>query len=308
MVRPPGEPALKASRGVGGARAAAPAAFREIRPLRTQEELAACVALQEATWGAAYSDILPASILQVTAKMGGVVTGAFGDAGDLLGFVYGITGLRGGETAHWSHMLAVREDARDRGIGVALKESQRRELRARGVASVYWTFDPLVARNAHLNLNRLGAEVQEYVPNFYGVSGSALHELGTDRFVVKWRLEGGAGQGGAGVSAVAVGDSGGPEPPASGEGHLANAGEAVEATPPPASGEGLHGAEVAVPSDIDALRAESRETAMAWRRATRRAFVSLLGAGYRVRAFEPGPERARYLLAPPRSEASAPGS
>lgn len=308
MARLPGESALKASRGVEAAREAAPAAFREIRPLRTQEELAACVALQEATWGAAYSDILPASILQVTAKMGGVVTGAFGDAGDLLGFVYGITGLRGGETAHWSHMLAVREDVRDRGIGAALKESQRRELRARGVASVYWTFDPLVARNAHLNLNRLGAEVQEYVPDFYGVSGSALHDLGTDRFVVKWCLEGGAGQGGEAGSAVAAGDSSGSGAPASGEGRPVTVGRLRRKTATPASGEGMHGAEVAVPSDIDALRAESRETAMAWRRATRRAFVSLLGAGYRVRAFEPGPERARYLLAPPGSEARAPGS
>lgn len=255
------------------------ATFREIRPLRTRAELAACVALQEATWGAAYSDVVPASVMQATAKMGGVVTGAFDAEGGLLGFVYGITGVRGGETAHWSHMLAVREDARDRGVGVALKESQRRELRARGVASVYWTFDPLVARNAHFNLNRLGVEVQEYVPDFYGASGSALHELGTDRFVVKWRLEAEAGRGGAAGSAASSGDSGG--------------------APAAGSGNRLHGAEVAVPSDIDALRAESLETATAWRRTTRAAFASLLGAGYRVRAFEPGPERARYLLAPP---------
>lgn len=250
-------------------RATAPAAPDsrpwQIRPLRTRLDLAACVALQEETWGAAYSDVVPASILQVTAKMGGVVTGAFDAQGDLLGFVYGITGLRDGEPAHWSHMLAVREDARDRGVGAALKESQRQELRAKGVASIYWTFDPLVARNAHFNLNRLGVEVQEYVPDFYGASGSALHELGTDRFVVKWHLEG------------------------------------ASSGPAAASGDGAQCAEVAVPSDVDALRAESRDAAMAWRRTTRRAFVSLLGAGYRVRAFEPGPERARYLLAPPRA-------
>ncbi len=241
--------------------------------------MAACVALQGETWGRAYSDIVPASMLQVAAKMGGVVTGAFDVRGGLLGFVYGITGLRGGETAHWSHMLAVREGARDRGIGAALKWRQREELRAMGVATVYWTFDPLVARNAHLNINRLGAEVQEYVRDFYGASGSELHELGTDRFVVKWRLDDAGrrrrGRGTGGGAAAGLGP-GGPEQDAREPGRLA---------------------EVVVPSDIDALRADSKEAALAWRRSSREAFASLLREGYRVRGFQPGPERARYVLA-----------
>lgn len=262
----------------------------EIRPLRSQEELAACVALQGETWGRAYADIVPASLLQVAAKVGGVVTGAFDAQGALLGFVFGITGVRGGETAHWSHMLAVRADARGRGIGTALKRRQREELRALGIASVFWTFDPLVARNAHLNINRLGAEVQEYVPDFYGASASDLHELGTDRLVVKWTLseEGGGTGGGDGK---AGGRAGAAE----------EAGRA--ATPDGAAGtegEEAAGAEIAeifVPSDIDALRAESRDAAMEWRRSSRRAFVSLLGAGYSVRGFERGRDHGRYLLA-----------
>jgi len=239
----------------------------EIRPLRNQRDLAACVALQSETWGEAYADVVPASMLQVAAKMGGVVTGAFDAQGGLLGFVYGITGLRDGETAHWSHMLAVRKDARDRGIGAALKKSQREELLALGIASVYWTFDPLVARNAHLNINRLGVEVREYVPDFYGASKSELHELGTDRFVVKWNL------------------------------HQTNKRCREDGIVAAIESDGQdRRAEVLVPSDIDALRSASRETALEWRLSSRRAFLSLFRAGYRVCAFEPGPERARYVL------------
>lgn len=281
----------------------APAVEYEIRPLRDHGDLAACVALQSETWGDAYADVVPASMLQVAAKMGGVVTGAFDEEGGLLGFVYGITGVRGGETAHWSHMLAVREDARDRGVGTALKNRQREELRAMGVGSVYWTFDPLVARNAHLNINRLGAEVQEYVPDFYGASKSELHELGTDRLVVKWSLDEAGGRvlprDAAEVEAEA--------PAASRDGKDgAERRESAAASQPaasrpdgarPAASSPARQAEVLVPGDIDALRAASRDAALDWRRSSRKAFLSLLGAGYRVRAFQPGAEHARYVLA-----------
>src|SRR5437667_12360654 len=90
---------------------------------------------------------------------------------------------------HWSHMLAVRERARDAGLGIRLKLYQRELLLKNGVDTARWTFDPLVAKNAHINLNRLGAVVVEHVENMYGESNSTLHAgLGTDRFVVEWRL------------------------------------------------------------------------------------------------------------------------
>src|SRR5439155_4445432 len=99
--------------------------------------------------------------------------------------VFGITGIRDGEIVHWSHMLGVREAARNMGVGRMLKEYQRRVLAERGVTRVYWTFDPLQAKNAYFNLSRLGAHVVEYVPDMYGVTGSPLHlGLATDRLVV----------------------------------------------------------------------------------------------------------------------------
>ncbi|MDQ3998314.1 MAG: hypothetical protein M3303_15000, partial [Gemmatimonadota bacterium] len=102
----------------------------DIRPLRTTQELLACVELQRATWGDAFSDLVPASILKVSQRVGGVAAGAFDAEGGLLGFVFGLTGIERGRVVHWSDMLAVREDARDLGLGRMLKEYQRDAVRA----------------------------------------------------------------------------------------------------------------------------------------------------------------------------------
>ena len=158
----------------------------EIRPLASQAELRACVRLQQSTWGDDFSDMVPASILKVAQRIGGVALGAF-DASDLVGFVFGLTGVEHGRIVHWSDMLAVRRDARNLGIGRRLKEEQRRAVLEIGGEVIYWTYDPLIARNAHLNLNRLGAGIAEYVENMYGLTDSVLHGLTpTDRLVVAW--------------------------------------------------------------------------------------------------------------------------
>src|SRR5438876_3551289 len=161
-----------------------------VRHLRTQEDFVACVALQEDTWGAAFSERVPAAILKVSQRLGGITAGAFDAQDRLLGFVFGMTGVENGRLVHWSDMLAVRPELRDHGIGRRLKQFQRETLLAMGVGLVYWTFDPLVARNAHLNFNRLGVRVSEYVIDMYGRdTDSALHRgLGTDRFIVVWEI------------------------------------------------------------------------------------------------------------------------
>jgi len=156
-----------------------------IRPLASHDDYDACVTLQREVWGSEYDEAVPASLLQVVPNIGGVVLGAFNGERQLLGFVFGLTGVKNDQVVHWSHALGVRESARNLGIGRQLKDYQRAELARLGIRSMYWTFDPLIAKNAHFNLNRLGARVVEYVPDMYGTTKSPLHHgLATDRFVV----------------------------------------------------------------------------------------------------------------------------
>jgi chorismate synthase len=156
-----------------------------IRPLASLADFTACVVLQRTIWGDAF-DVVGSAILQISAHLGGIVAGAFDEDDRLGGFVFGLTGLDDDDNVvHWSHMLAVRLELRDAGVGRQLKEYQRRELARRQIGRMYWTFDPLIAKNAHFNLNVLGARVVRFAPDMYGNTGSALHHgLATDRLVV----------------------------------------------------------------------------------------------------------------------------
>lgn len=255
-----------------------------LRDLDTMAEFEACEDLQRATWGRDFGGVVPASLLLVANKIGGLVAGAFDERDGLAGFVFGLTGYRDGRPLHWSHMLAVRDTARDFGIGLRLKLYQRERLLAGGVHVARWTYDPLVAKNAHLNLNRLGAVVLEYVEDMYGESHSPLHEgLGTDRFVVEWRLTDGAVQ-----RRIAGREA--PNPAAYVAAPVVN-----RAAAPPRAPR----VRVEIPADVHEVRARSAAEAAAWRAATRRAFAHYLAAGYRVTGFhrDPGEKRCYYALA-----------
>ena len=161
-----------------------------LRHLESMEDFHACVRLQEETWGEGFAERVPASILKISQKIGGLVGGAM-EGDRLVGFVYSLLGIQSGKVVQWSHMLAVHPEARGHGLGRRLKLFQRDELLKRGVHTVFWTFDPMAAGNAHLNLNRLGVLVVGYEPDMYGSeTGSPLHAGGpTDRFVVRWDLK-----------------------------------------------------------------------------------------------------------------------
>lgn len=155
------------------------------------QDFGQCVELQRETWGRDWTDVIPPSMLKVSQKVGGILAGAFDAQGKLQGFVFGIAGFFDGKPAHWSHQLAVTHEMRNSGLGRQLKLYQRDLLLSAGISVMYWTYDPLVARNAHLNLNRLGARIHEYVPDFYkGETSSEMHSgVGTDRFIVRWPLK-----------------------------------------------------------------------------------------------------------------------
>ena len=262
-----------------------------IRMLSSHEDYEQAVNLQDETWGAGFSDRVPAAILRVGQKVGGVSAGAFDANGTLVGFVFGLTGVREGKLVHWSDMLAVRESARGHRLGERLKIFQRDVVHALGVEKMLWTFDPLVARNAHFNLNRLHAGIAEYVPNFYGANtGSPLHgNLPTDRCVAEWIFTPTT------VAARRAATANGNDTPfvttIADDFDVRNVDSFVDAPR-------VH---VPIPSDIEPILKTNQKTALAWRLATRAAMMHYLARGYRVSSFRRavGGELPAYELTPP---------
>ena len=161
-----------------------------IRNLSALTDYDAAVELQLETWGREFAGCVPAAILMVAQRVGGISAGAFAPDGRMVGCVFGITGVQRGMPVHWSDILAVTPEFRGTGLGKRLKWFQRAELLKADVRTMYWTFDPLQALNAHLNINTLRARPIEYVVDMYGDTGSELHAgLGTDRFIVQWDLD-----------------------------------------------------------------------------------------------------------------------
>jgi predicted GNAT superfamily acetyltransferase len=167
------------------------------------DELEACVRMQVATWGVDPTDTTPRKTFLLAQKIGGQVIGAFdtelagspqGNADSMVGFAFSLPGVKsrdGIPCAYLhSHMLAVREEYRNRGIGCKLKLAQRVEALSRGIRHMEWTFDPLEIKNAFLNIHKLGAVVCRYFEDFYGVSSSRLQAgLPTDRLLAEWELD-----------------------------------------------------------------------------------------------------------------------
>src|SRR5437867_5684471 len=160
-----------------------------VRKCETLEEFHGCVELQRQIWGEADLEVEPVTMFVVAAHTGGQVLGAFAN-GRMVGYTLAIAGLREGVPYLHSHMTGVASDYRDRGVGRLLKLFQREEALGRGIRLIQWTFDPLELRNAHFNLNRLGAISRRYLANLYGVTTSPLHRgLATDRLLVEWHLD-----------------------------------------------------------------------------------------------------------------------
>jgi predicted GNAT superfamily acetyltransferase len=247
-----------------------------IRDLTTLADYQECCEIQEETWGRGFSERVPTAILRVSQKIGGVTAGAFDASGRMMGFVFGLTGVKDGRLVHWSDMLAVREEARGRRLGEQLKHYQRERVLALGVEIMYWTFDPLVARNAHLNLNRLGARASEYIEDMYGANtGSSLHgTVPTDRFVAEWDLRR-EYHPAPGIDLPADADGAAPLlDPLDDHGR-----PTVRPT------DGAPTVRVQVPPDSSVLRSLGADLPLAWRLAVRRALVPLLHSGYTITRF-----------------------
>jgi predicted GNAT superfamily acetyltransferase len=153
------------------------------------EDFRACVALQKEVWNFSDAELVPLRMFVVADKVGGQVMGAF-DGDVMVGFALSVPGTRTGHVYLHSHMLAVRKDHRNSGLGRRLKLMQREDALARGIELIEWTFDPLEIKNGYLNIEKLGAIARRYNINQYGITSSPLQGgLPSDRLIAEWWLK-----------------------------------------------------------------------------------------------------------------------
>ena len=241
-----------------------------VRECRGIEEFDACVELQREAFGLPDLELSPRRHLIVARSAGGFVLGAFA-GGRLVGFVLNQVASRGREVIGYSHMMAVAKQYQNRGVGARLKWAQRERVLAEGSRLIKWTWDPMQARNAHFNLNRLGVTVSSYAVNFYGTDYSTLagefgkrYGLDSDRLFATWPLDSPR------VEELARGESPG------------LLGEPVAA--------------VEIPPDWGALVGEDPEGARREQLRVRGEFQRALAGGLVCAAFARDPARPRYLF------------
>jgi predicted GNAT superfamily acetyltransferase len=274
-----------------------------IRLLETPEEMTAVEDLQRAIWPGSETEIVPSHLLITVVHNGGLVLGAF--EGDLLvGFIFGFPGLEslpdGPHPKHCSHMLGVLDSHSNSGIGFALKRAQWQMVRHQGLSHITWTYDPLLSRNAHLNLARLGAVCSTYLRSQYGTMRDGLNAgLPSDRFQVDWwirtrRVEQRLSQHARGALSLSqfqqaeIQSLYSPAPRA--DGLL----QPPEQFSPP--GERLALAEI--PPDFPALKSTDLSLARDWRFFSREVFETCFAAGFLVTdfVFDRETNRSFYVL------------
>jgi predicted GNAT superfamily acetyltransferase len=204
-------------------------------------------------------------LLRALSKAGNYVAGAY-EGGRLVGAAVGFFGPPAEKTLH-SHIAGTAPAAR--GVGFALKLHQRAWTLERGVPVIAWTFDPLVSRNAYFNLTKLGARPVEYLPNFYGSMRDGINAGDeSDRLLVRWDLTAPVGGPAFDKSGAVIGLD-----------------RSVDGRPVPGSVDGA-AVLVAVPPDVEKLRAADPAAAREWRLAVRSVLGSLLAGGARIAGFD----------------------
>ena len=242
----------------------------EIRQVRSIEEYDACVRLQREVFGLPDLEISPRRHLIVSEQAGGWTLGAFAD-GKLVGFVHHLAAVHENEIFGYSHMMAVAAEFQNQGVGTRLKWAQRERALREGRTFIKWTFEPVRARNAHFNLNRLGAVVKAYAVNFYGTDyatnpterASGPLGLDSDRLFASWELRS-------------------PRVDALADGREYSVGQ-PEVT-------------IEIPTDFSALLKSNPEAAKQESLRIREEFLRAFSAGLVCRAFERDEQRPRYLL------------
>ena len=243
-----------------------------IRECTTIEEFDACIDLQREAFGLPDLEISPRRHLIVSRQTGGWTLAAHVDE-RMVGFVHHLAAVKSdNEIFGYSHMMAVAKDFQNKGVGARLKWAQRERALAEGRRFIKWTWDPMQARNAHFNLNRLGVVVDTFGDNFYGLDYNSDptqvldHKPGlqSDRLFGNWYL------GAPKVEALALG-------------------EAYNHPTGPVSS-------VAIPAEWSALLHSDVEIARAEQLRVRSAFKKAFAEGLVCAGFERGNEYSKYLM------------
>jgi len=240
-----------------------------VRECVSVEDFRQCIELERTVWKDDDIGIMPIRLYMISKACKAPTIGAFDDRGTLVGFVHTSLALVGKNVVYHSHLAAVVEARRHKDIGRRLKLAQREHALATGIQLIIWTFDPLQSRNAHLNINKLGAMIRRYEVNYYGEGLSSVFGSGgpSDRVFAEWWLSSPR------VEAALAGIR--PE--------VSSNGEAVT-----------------IPDDVDTLSALSGDEHLKWRLRVREEFTARLGRGLIARGFERDQQSgtSRYLFGP----------
>ena len=244
----------------------------DIHEVSSIAEYDACIKLQREAFGLPDLEISPRRHLIVSRMAGGWTLGAFVE-GTLVGFVHHLAAVHGEKIFGYSHMMAVAVEYQNRGVGAQLKWAQRARALSEGRDFIKWTFEPMRARNAHFNLNRLGVVIREYAVNFYGTDyntsptekAAGISGLDSDRVFASWELKSPRVEAFARREEFALGEPKG----------------AIE-----------------IPGDFPGLLRFDPTEAKREVLRVRGEFLELLGSGLVCRSFERNPQRPRYLFYP----------
>jgi predicted GNAT superfamily acetyltransferase len=225
-----------------------------IRECLTIDDFQQCIALERLVWKDDDIDIMPIRLYMISRNCKAPTFGAFTSTNRLIGFVHTSLALMGQNIVYHSHLAGVVEELRHKDIGYQLKLAQRGHARAAGVAMIFWSFDPLQSRNAHFNINKLGAIIRAYKINYYGEGVSSVFDshLPSDRVIAEWWINS------PHVESVLSGRRPMVESP---------------------------GTQVEIPDNVDAIRSQSLEDHLCWRMRVRGDFLKALEQGGIVRGF-----------------------
>jgi len=224
-----------------------------------------CIELERAVWKDEDIGIMPIRLYLISKSCNAPTFGAFESSGRLVGFVHTMIALVNGNVLYHSHLAAVLEEWRHKDVGFRMKLAQRQHAIEAGVPLIIWTFDPLQSRNAHLNINKLGAIIRRYEVNYYGRGFSNVFDpqVPLDRIIAEWWVSS------PHVESVLAGK----------RPYIENPAESV-----------------LIPEDINKVRAISVEEHLKWRLRVREGFQRTLKDGLIVRGFERADGTSRYLL------------